>query len=94
MGNLIKLFTQNIGAWETILRPDKSKILLFFYNNNNSSSATFIFNNDDNNSFVITFNRRNLVYRCKIFNYRFLLKHYTLRCSCLGGKQHSSCYYC
>lgn len=57
MGNLIKLFTQNIGAWETILRPDKSKILLFFYNNNNSSSATFIFNNDDNNSFVVTFNR-------------------------------------
>ena len=56
MGNLIKLFTQNIGAWETILRPDKSKILLFFYNNNNSS-ATFIFNNDDNNSFVVTFNR-------------------------------------
>gem|GEM_PF-6894863 len=56
MGNLTKLFTQNIGAWETILRPDKSKILLFFYNNNNSS-ATFIFNNDDNNSFVVTFNR-------------------------------------
>lgn len=56
MGNLIKLFTQNIGAENSFPRPDKSKILLFFYNNNNSS-ATFVFNNDDNNSFVVTFNR-------------------------------------